>query len=47
MVLKETCPSCKGNKRIDVKKSDGRSKSIRCPHCAGEGYRVRLTFPSN
>ena len=44
MVHKETCPSCKGNKWVDVKRADGHSKSIPCPHCAGEGYCVRVTL---
>jgi DnaJ-class molecular chaperone len=44
MVRKETCPKCKGNKWVDIRKPDGHSKSIQCPDCAGEGYKVRIVL---
>jgi DnaJ-class molecular chaperone len=44
MVQKEQCPSCKGNKFIRVTTTDGREKNTPCPHCGGNGYRVRITL---
>lgn len=44
MVRKETCANCKGNRVVEVKPvTPGKASHIRCPHCGGTGYKVRLT----
>ena len=42
MVRKEQCPQCRGNKVIPVNKQSGKDAWVRCPSCAGQGYKVRL-----
>ncbi len=42
MVRKETCPQCRGNKYISVTRPDAKEAWIKCPSCAGQGYKVRL-----
>jgi len=44
MVRKETCPNCKGNRYIQVKAAPtGKQSHVRCPHCGGTGYKVRIS----
>jgi len=43
MVTKETCPACKGNRWVTVKDSGGRDLHKKCPHCGGQGFKVKLT----
>lgn len=42
MVKKETCAACKGNKVVRVEKPEGNSDYRECPHCNGNGYKVRV-----
>jgi len=42
MVRKETCPNCKGNRYLEVKAPTGKQAHVRCPHCGGTGYKVRV-----
>jgi DnaJ-class molecular chaperone len=42
MVRKETCPNCKGNRYIVVTAPTGKDSHVRCPHCGGTGYKVRV-----
>lgn len=47
MVYKETCSHCKGNRYIEIKSPPpspaGNGKGhVRCPHCGGTGYKVRV-----
>ena len=42
MVHKETCPNCKGNRYIVVVAPTGKNSHVRCPHCGGTGYKVRV-----
>lgn len=42
MVTKQTCPACKGNRWIVVKDAGGRQLNKKCPHCGGQGFKVRL-----
>lgn len=42
VVRKETCTNCKGNRYIAIKAPTGRPGHIKCPHCGGAGYKVRI-----
>jgi len=42
MVRKEQCPQCKGNRLIPIVLTSGKDAWIRCPSCAGQGYKVRV-----
>jgi excinuclease UvrABC ATPase subunit len=42
VVRKETCGNCKGNRVIRVEAPKGKPGHIRCPHCGGTGYKVRV-----
>ena len=42
MVRKVTCSRCRGNKCISIKTTDARDKTIVCPDCGGEGYKIEV-----
>lgn len=42
VVRKETCPNCKGNRYIEIAPTKGGKSLVRCPHCGGVGYCVRM-----
>lgn len=42
MVRKTDCPTCKGNKIVTVKSTEGATKIRTCPECGGQGYKIRL-----
>jgi DnaJ-class molecular chaperone len=43
MVRKETCPECKGNRWVTVKDTAGANLHKKCPHCGGQGFKIKLT----
>ncbi len=43
MVRREQCPHCKGNRYIPVVKTSGKDAWVKCPVCAGQGFKIRLT----
>ena len=48
MVRKVPCDRCRGNKYVSIKTADARDKTITCPNCGGEGYKIVVglsTFP--
>ena len=42
MVIKRSCPNCRGDKMLKVKLNDGRKEYRKCPVCNGTGYTVSL-----
>ena len=42
MVRKVPCDKCRGNKYVSVKTADANDKSITCPDCGGEGYKIEI-----
>ena len=42
MVRKENCDHCKGNRYLALRTSDGRDMWKKCPHCGGQGYKIRI-----
>ncbi len=45
MVHKERCTKCNGNKFVRISTRDGHSKNTPCPHCSGNGYRIKVIAP--
>jgi len=43
MVRKEPCNACKGNRYVPVKTAAGKESWRKCPDCAGQGYKIRVT----
>lgn len=41
MAAKETCPHCKGLRYVKVRLPKGQADFVKCPECAGVGYKVR------
>jgi len=42
MVRKEQCPQCKGNRYVPVSKTATKETWIKCPSCAGNGYKIKV-----
>jgi len=47
MVRKVTCNRCRGNKYVSIKTADAHDKTIACPDCGGEGYRIEVGLSSS
>lgn len=43
MVHREPCTHCKGNRYILLRTSQGKDSWRKCPHCAGQGFTLRLS----
>lgn len=41
MPAKETCAKCKGQRYVKVRLPQGKADFVKCPQCAGVGYKVR------
>lgn len=42
MVIKRSCPNCRGDRMLKVKLADGRAEYRKCPVCNGSGYTITL-----
>ena len=42
MVVKETCPRCKGDRWVRLEVPVGKPAVRKCPECGGQGYKIRM-----
>jgi len=42
MVVKQTCPRCRGDRYVKVDKPPQGAKHLKCPECNGAGYKVQV-----
>jgi DnaJ-class molecular chaperone len=43
VVMKETCPVCKGNKYVAIERKTGSKDWRPCHGCNGSGYRIKVS----